>query len=106
MSSPEIRGDWVVWIVRTLMVGLSSIGIGLVSYVGNRIVTAQDETGRSIHRLEIHALGTSNTVDRIQQEMVLRRQTQQAWDDEIKSALADHETRIRAVERDRQHRAN
>lgn len=85
------------------MVGISTIGVGLVSYMGNRIVTNQDEVGKSILRLEIRAVGTSNVVDSIKQEMVVRRQTQEARDDEVRQTLTDHETRLRVIER---HRTN
>lgn len=94
-----MKDDWAVWAARTVLVGMSSIILGAVSYIGNQITTKLDKHDTILSKLEHRAVTTDNTVSLIQQEMVLRRQQQDASNRELKDTVVDHETRIRSVER-------
>lgn len=97
MSS--IKDDWTVWAIRSLLVGMSSIILGVVSYMGNQITGKLDKHDTTLSKLEYRASTTDSTVSLIQQEMVLRRQQQDTSNHELRDTVADHETRIRSVER-------
>lgn len=96
-----MKDDWAVWAARTVLVGMSSIILGAVSYMGNQITTKLDKHDTILSKLEYRSATTDSTVSLIQQEMVLRRQQQDASNRELKDTVSDHETRIREIEKRR-----
>lgn len=94
-----LKDDWGTWLMRTVLVGMSGITLGIMGFVGNRIIGELDGHRSLLYKLESHASSTSNTVSLIQQEMALRRQQQEADKAETRTVLSDHEVRIRGLER-------
>lgn len=91
--------EWIVWAVRSAMIGLSGVAIALLTYFGQQMVVNQERTGSSLQRVEQHLINTNSDIKLLQQEMVLRRQQQDSRDDNVRVVVQDHEARIRYLER-------
>lgn len=100
-NSIMVNKEDIEGIVSWAMRGIIIAAITLAGWTANRLVQTLDSQGKSVE--EIHSLTTQNTSDlrNLQTTIDSGRRARDSQFLDLKTTLADHEGRIRSLERPR-----